>query len=1052
MIKKQFRYENIHKHTHKSNISTPDSIITAEDIAKRAVELGHKTLSTVEHGYAGDVFEYYDVAEKYGLKMVFGVEFYYVHDRFSKDRTNAHILILAQTNKGKRELVKLISEANKTGYHYKPRIDRELLFALDPKDVIVTSTCIASPYALYKDECFIVDCHEHFGDSFYLEIHDNTNIKQVEYNKLLLNMHNKYGIPFIFATDTHYILEEDAKWRDLLLRGKGIFYPEEDGFIMDYPTSEQVFERFEKQGVFTREQVEDAMRNTCIVDTFEDIIMTKEIKMPTIYPTFTHEEKMVKLKEIINNEWKKDRVHVPKEKHKEYIEGIKFEMDIIEKTFTEDYFLLNYPIIKRAKELGGVLTRTGRGSAPSYYLNKLLGFTEVDRLDAPITLYPTRFMSISRILETKSLPDIDFNTADPKPFVQATKEILGDDNCYYMVAYGTMQESEAFRNLCRAYNMNKDEYNEVGKDLDAYRSHPKWKDIIEDSKNFIGVIDSVSPHPCATLLLSQPISEELGIIRLNTKKKKKDDEEEEEELDDGVEVDKTMYCALIDSTTSDSWKYLKNDYLTVTVWKIIAKVFKEIGQDIPDVRTLSKWVDGDSEVWDLYEKGLTATLNQAGTESGTAQVVQYKPKSIRELSGWVSAIRPSFSSMKHYFLNRLPFSYGIEEFDAILTESDNFILYQENIMSALVYAGFPEDETYGLLKAIAKKKEGIIEPIHDRFIKGFVDRTGSEENALRVWQILEDAVGYGFNSSHAYSVALDSIYGAYLKAKHPLDYYAIVLNIYHKSKSKTGEIMKELDHFDIKVEQIKFGKSKGSYRADHETNSIYKGMGSIKSMNSDVADELFALAQETEAKDFLELLVDITHNTQANKTHMETLIRLDFFSDYGERDRLLLIYQEFKEGKGTKYDKGYIEKTKLKRLELLREKMNEILEQTMDKPDLFGMIAFEKDVLGYAITKIPDVSKNFALVIDVNKKYKPKVTLYQIATGMEFTVKVEKKKFYTNNDEDDLLYVGDIIKVVEVKDKPAWKMVDGKFVQDETRSESHLEKCQILRKSKKRSN
>ncbi|MFZ7763742.1 hypothetical protein, partial [Bacillus licheniformis] len=71
-----------------------------------------------------------------------------------------------------------------------------------------------------------------------------------------------------------------------------------------------------------------------------------------------------------------------------------------------------------------------------------------------------------------------------------------------------------------------------------------------------------------------------------------------------------------------------------------------------------------------------------------------------------------------------------------------------------------------------QKKEGIIEPIHDKFIKGFVQKTGNEEQALKVWKIIEDAVGYGFNSSHAYSVALDSIYGAYLKAKYPLEYYS----------------------------------------------------------------------------------------------------------------------------------------------------------------------------------------------------------------------------------------------------------------------------------------
>ena len=998
---------------------TTDSVLDIEDIAKRAVELGHKAISTVEHGYAGNVFEYYDIAKKYGLKLVFGVEFYFVNDRFEKDRTNAHLLIMAKTNSGKKQLTKLISEAGKTGFYYRPRIDRALLFSLNPEDVVVTSTCIASPYNLYEDECFIVDCHKYFGENFYLEIHDNTNIKQVNYNKKLLKMNEKYGIPFIFATDTHYIHEEDAKWRDLLLKGKGINYPEEDGFILDYPEPEQIFERFEKQGVFTKEQVEESLKNTLIVDDFEEIIMDRDgFKMPSIHPDLTHEDKILKLKEIVTEEWIKDRDNIPKERHQEYMEAIRFEMNIIEETKTEDYFLLNYPIIKRGKELGGILTMTGRGSAPSFYLNKLLGFTEVDRLDAPITLYPTRFMSISRILESRSLPDIDFNASDPYPFIQATKEILGEDNCYWMTAYGTMQESEAFRNLCRAYGMKTDEFNEVAKDLDSYKNHPKWKDIIEDSKNFIGVIDSVSPHPCANILLSQSVSEEIGVIKVGDE-----------------------YCALIDSTTSDSWKYLKNDYLTVTVWKIIADAFSSINQPIPDVRTLSKLVEDDKDVWKLYELGLTATLNQTGSDSGTPQIVQYKPKNIRELSGWVSAIRPAFSSMKSYFLNREGFSYGIPEFDEILQESDNYILYQENIMSALVYAGFSEDETYGLLKAIAKKKEGIIEPIHDRFIKGFVDKTGSEENALRVWKILEDSVGYGFNASHAYSVALDSVYGAYLKAKFPLAYYSVVLNVYRSNIAQTTKIMRELKHFGITVESIKYGKSRGDYSVDELSNSIYKGIGSIKFMNVSVAEELFMLSKENSYDTFLDLLVGIVENTKLNKTHISTLIKLDFFSDFGCKIKLLEIYEEFR----VVYSKNHIEKTKIKRMEALEETQSRIMESEKRKPNLIEQIVFEKDVLGYAVTRYPEVGDWVFLVLDVNEKYTPRATLYRLSDGEEVSYKVSKNTFYF--EDSKLFYKGDIIQLLNVEEKNAWKMEDNKWVKNEEKTEDWINQFRLVKRN-----
>ena len=355
-------YENWHKHTKYSNVFTPDSILSIEDIAKRAVELGQKTLSTVEHGYAGNIFEYKDVADKYGLKLIFGVEFYYVKDRFEKDRTNSHLLIMAKNDQGRKALTKLISEANETGYYYKPRIDESLLFSLNPKDVVVTSTCIASPYNLYDNyECFITQCHDYFKENFFLEIHDNTNWKQVEFNKKIKKLNEKYNIPYVFATDTHYIHPEDSVYRDDLLRGKGIFYDEEEGFIMDYPTAETALERFEEQGVFTREEVLSAFENTLIARDFEELDINKNIKMPTLYPDKTHEEKIKMLKAIVNGAWIQDRKHIPKLKHKDYLEAIKFEMSIIESTKMEDYFLLNYEVIKRAKELGGILTRTGRG-------------------------------------------------------------------------------------------------------------------------------------------------------------------------------------------------------------------------------------------------------------------------------------------------------------------------------------------------------------------------------------------------------------------------------------------------------------------------------------------------------------------------------------------------------------------------------------------------------------------------------------------------------------------------------------------------------------------
>lgn len=1038
-------YENIHSHSMYSNIYTADSIITKEDIAIRAKELGHKTLSLVEHGYFSNIFETHTIAEKYGLNLIFGSEFYYVKDRFEKDNTNSHILIMARNEEGRKELTAMVSESNKTGFYYKPRIDEELLLKLTPENVLVTTACIASPINKYDDEYvshFLEVCKEHFGESFFLEVQPHTNIKQVAFNQKLQAIHYDYGIPFILGIDSHYIYPEDAKDRDLFLKGKKINYPEEEGFIIDFPTTEQIIERFKEQNVLFDREIKEAFENSLIARTFEPVKIDKEIKMPTLYPELSHEQKSDKLKKLINKAWLEDRKHIPKDRWSEYIEAIKFETDIVIGTGMEDYFLINKEIINKAvNKYNGVLTRTGRGSAPSFYINKLLGFTEVDRLEAPIQLYATRFMSKSRILETKSLPDIDFNTSNPEPFIEASKELLGSDNIYWMIAYGTMQDSEAFRNYCRGLGLqNQSEINMVGKNLDDYVNDSYWGDLISKSKIFVGVIDSVSPHPCATVLLDKPVSEELGVIKI------------------GDEM-----VSLIDSYNSDVYKYLKNDMLTVTVWDIVSKVYEKIEKPIDDVRTLIEKTKNDDKVWDLYKNGIVSTLNQAGTQSGKPQVMQYSPRNIRELSGWVSAIRPSFASMKHYFLNRKEFSYGIPEFDKILESSDNFVLYQEDIMATLVYAGFSEDETYGLLKAIAKKKEGIIEPIHDRFINGFVEKTGSEENALKVWKIIEDAVSYGFNASHAYSVALDSLYGAYLKANYPIEYYSVVLDIYNGNTSKQAEIISELDYFGIKMNNIKFGESEYRYSFNKDNKTISKGIGSIKYMNKQASDKLLELSSNTYDRDeFYLLCKDIIDSGSINKRQMEILINLNFFSDFGKSAELMeiylcmkdekkasFVYTDFADSKKVplKYDPKHKDNTKQKRIENIKNYELTVKANPPKSMGIFELLKYEKENLGYSISTFPNVKEGSYVIMDINDRYTPLLELYNLQNGTVVMYKIKKNNYWKDKRQSvSVVNIGDVIRVIDTKDEFGWKKVDDDWVRNESKIETFITKLSILRK------
>ena len=136
-------YTQYHKHCSYSNVITPDSVVFPEDYAKRAVELGQKVLSGVQHGWQGRAIEYYELAKKYNLKFLFGTEAYWVKDRLEKDRTNAHIILLAKNENGRKGINRILSEASISGFYYRPRIDMELLLSLSPNSVWITTACIA---------------------------------------------------------------------------------------------------------------------------------------------------------------------------------------------------------------------------------------------------------------------------------------------------------------------------------------------------------------------------------------------------------------------------------------------------------------------------------------------------------------------------------------------------------------------------------------------------------------------------------------------------------------------------------------------------------------------------------------------------------------------------------------------------------------------------------------------------------------------------------------------------------------------------------------------
>lgn len=738
-----------------TNVRVSDCVVNNEAYAKRAVELGQQVLSTCEHGWQGNYWDVYQLAQKYQLKMLYSAEAYWVKDRTEKDRTNCHIFLAAKNEAGRLALTDALSEANLTGFYGQPRLDIPLLLSLPKDDIWVTSACVAAWRYEDADQIFET-LATHFGKNFFFEVQYHNTPSQIALNQHILELRDRLHVPIIMGCDSHYILPEDAQARTDFLVSKGMVYPEEEGWYLDMPDGDTAYQRFAQQSVLSHDQIVEAIGNTNIfteVEEYDNDIFRTNIKMPAMHPEWSQRQRDEEYCRLVWNGWDSYKAEVPEEQWPHYEAEIQKEVDVVIATKMADYFIDNYHIIKKGKENGGWLTKTGRGSAVSFLTNKLLGFTEVDRIAAKVTMYPERFMSTERILEAGTLPDIDFNVADQEPFAKAQQEVLGEDHAYPMVAFGTAKVSAAWKLYAKSQGLPFELANAVSDQIKRYEQavkhqdedddteidpfnyiDAKYKDIFAKSKDYLGLVTSWSIAPCSYLLYQGSIRREIGLTRV-----------------------KDHLCCCMDGHVAEANHFLKNDLLTVQVVNLIYQTFHRIGEEPPSVNELLARVQDDSDTWGLYHKGCTLCLNQVERDGTSARVRIYKPTNISELCAFVAAIRPGFASMYKTFESRTPFAYGVKAFDSLIQTEEmpnSFVLYQEQEMAALHYAGIPMADCYSAVKNIAKKRKEKVLAYEEKFKAGFIramvedehrSREEAEEMAHQLWVIITDAASYSFN-------------------------------------------------------------------------------------------------------------------------------------------------------------------------------------------------------------------------------------------------------------------------------------------------------------------
>lgn len=1010
-------YENYHCHSMYSNCLTqPDSTMTIEQYARVYRERGQHVLCLSEHGNRSNVWQQYEIAKKYSddsFRMVplAAAECYFVPVRNPdlKDRRNFHLVVIARDQEGFYELNEMISEAYLSGFYMKPRIDFELLGRLNPKHFLCTTACVAGPVSDDEGLKCCETLHEIFRDNFFLEVQHHPQEIQKKHNAKIMQIYRKTGIPLIYGTDSHYITHEDAALRKEQLLSFGIDNKYEDEFDLFLPTAQEAYAMMLSQGVLSVPQIREAMEHTLILRDCEGVSFTTEKKIPNSRRDLTLEERNhLYQKEVCSGYIAK--AGMP---NKEEAAQLRQEMNAVTDTGTADYFITMKDIVDEGLRNGGVLTTTGRGSGVSFATNYALGFTSINRLHCPVRLFPDRFISKER-LASGSLPDLDLNMANVQAFEDAGKKFLGKWGCLPMIAYGTCKTLSAFKLLARARNLDFQLSNEISKQISIYETDLKharennqddpdydpemdvriedyvdtqYLQMIEDSKQYKGIVTTIAPHPCAHLLLDRDIRREIGIIRVKAKTGSKE----------------PVYAAYIDGQTADAYGYLKADYLRVDVVKTIDASFAACGLPVMPVQELLDKVKDDQAVWDLYAKGFTMGLNQVEKEKTTERVMIYKPRNVVELAAFVAAVRPGFKSMLDTFIHRHRFSYGIPSLDKLLQTKeipDSFLMYDEQILRILQAAGIPPADAYVCVKAIKKKKAEKVASFRQRFETGFTETLKRDEGATdeeakeivdKIWTIINDAASYMFCAAHAFSMACDSLYAAWLKVHHPYEFYTVMLKLY-TAKSRTDKIAaisQEMQKYaGIKVQAGKFGEDNNDWYVDKANKTISQSLSSIKFISANVAGDMKAVS-EYKDKLFVDVLRRLQMQTRINTRQIQVLIQLGYFSQYGGSAKLNKLFHEFFEGPN-KLTKTYVEKTVTKRLEALRTMEQELPDEELP---LEEKIAAEQAYIGRCISYNPEAANNSFYVQSVDDKYSIRLRLYSMKRGTEGVIRVSKGVF-----------------------------------------------------------
>ena len=1042
-------YTVTHIHTMYSNGTTNiDSVTNYSEYIKRAKELGMKAIAFTEHG---NIFNWYKKkveCETNGIKYIHATEMYITENKDNKIRDNYHCCLYAKNYDGFLELNNLMSNASNREdghFYYTPRITFEELVNTS-NNILVTTACLGGILNKAKENKELYDRYVSFlkenKDRCFLEVQHHNVLDQIEYNKELYILSKETGVRLIAGTDTHALNDTHIKGRSILQKAKNVYFEDEEGWDLTFKSYSELVECYEVQKSIPREAYLEAINNTNVLsDMVEEYSIDKSAKYPKLY-----DNPEVEFKKKIIEGIKSRGINKLPNFESEYLPRINEEYEVYKKLDTIDYMLLQEKITTDCGNQGDVKQGFGRGSVGGSVIAYLLGITQMDSIKHNLNFY--RFLNPDRV----SLADIDTDQGEKdRDFVKNYIFNMENVYCSEIITFNTVALKGGIRDVGRALEIPLSKIDDICKNLEdkeeLYRK--QYKELFEYVDIINGTIVSIGSHPAGIIVSPIPLDTNLGLCTLSGN-------------------DNPVCC--LDMKAVDSLNYIKLDILSLDTISIINETCKLAGierltPDNIDIEDDATWEGIKNDTTAIFQmESLLAhkCLETMLDEKVLTKIKKTNPNITRlDIMMFVNAaIRPAGASFRDKAIVGEFNKTGIKELDEMLYDTLGYVLLQEQIMEFLVkFCDYSQAESDTIRRAIGKKTgtETLLPEIKERFLDYAPRKYNiSMDLAVKVIdpfiQTVKDASNYGFSKNHNSPYAYTGYIAGYLRTHYPLEFCCAALNTWIGKQDKTVNLTEYMAKNNIRLENPKFRYSKAEYFFDKTSDTIYKGIDSIKYLNKNIGEYLYQI-RDNEYSSFTDLLVELS--TVMDSRQLEILIKLDFFVEFGKIKKLLAIKDNF----NNFYSKKQFKKEEFSHLiDILREVSNKESEKLFKEVDTLKLCRYleentqdldvdfsEKfkahtEYMGSCNITDTSLGKRACIVTEIvdNGKYTPRITLYCMSNGRTQTMKVKRMLLNSIQIEQyDCIYVGTI------EEKPKSKLVEGKWVKS-SETEKWLTKYHIL--------